>query len=425
MRAVRAGTAAGRQPLWANRDFTVFWCGQTFSELGNAFALVALPLLVLKATGSVVQMGLLTAVAGVASIGTGLFAGILVDRLPRRQLMIVCDGVRVVLFALIPASWALAGPQVWLLYVVMALGAVFDMVFKVTYVAAVPNLVDTERIIEANGRLTTTNAIAFIAGPMLAGGLSGLLGPTAAIAVNAASFAASALALSLIRFRKAAAEDATPPAGAAGVTGWRRAKQEFLAGFVFLWQAPVLRWLTVLLTGVSLLSLGMTDVFIYQIREGLDGSDRTVGVVMGVAGAGTVLAAVLIPVLRRSLGFGVCWLGSNTLCALALGLLSRSTTVLGTTVTVLCYQFGMALAGISSMSLRQAVTPDHLLGRVTSAFWTLHNSLAPLGAAGLTALVARFGVRGPLLGSAALFLLIVAVGVCTPIRQRAPGVATG
>ncbi|WP_063734712.1 MFS transporter [Streptomyces sp. RTd22] len=416
------GGTAKPVPLWADRDFTIFWCGQTLSELGNAFALVALPLLVLDATGSVAQMGLLTAVAGVASIATGLFAGILVDRLPRRQLMIVCDVVRVVLVALIPVSWAMAGPQVWLLYVVMAVAAVFDMVFKVTYVAAVPNLVDAERIIEANGRLTTTNAIAFILGPMLAGGLSGLLGPTAAIAVNAASFAASALALSLIRLREAAVDEATPPTAVAGRRG---AKREFLAGFVFLWRSPVLRWLTVLLTGVSLIGLGMTDVFIYQIREGLDAGDRTVGVVMGVAGAGTVLAAVLIPVLRRAWGFGVCWLGSYTLCGLALGLLSRSTTVWGTTVTVLCYQFGMALAGISSMSLRQAVTPDHLLGRVTSAFWTLHNALAPLGAAGLTALVARFGVRAPLLGSAALFLLIVVVGVCTPIRQRAPGVAAG
>ncbi|MFI0773838.1 MFS transporter [Streptomyces sp. NPDC021212] len=415
------GAAAKPVPLWADRDFTVFWCGQTLSELGNAFALVALPLLVLDATGSVARMGLLTAVAGAASIVTGLFAGILVDRLPRRQLMIVCDVVRVVLFALIPVSWAVAGPQVWLLYVVMAAAAVFDMVFKVTYVAAVPNLVDPERIIEANGRLQTTNAIAFIVGPMLAGGLSGLLGPTAAIAVDAAGFAASALALSLIRFR-VAARDATPSAEA---TGWGGAKREFLAGFVFLWRSPVLRWLTVLLTGVSLLGLGMTDVFIYQIREGLDAGDRTVGVVMGVAGAGTVLAAVLLPVLRRTWGFGVCWLGSYTLCGLALGMLSRSTTVWGTTVAVLCYQFGMALAGISSMSLRQAVTPDHLLGRVTSAFWTLHNALAPLGAAGLTALVARFGVRAPLLGSAALFLLIVAVGACTPIRQRAPGTVTG
>lgn len=408
-------------PLRANRDFTVFWAGQTLSELGNAFALVALPLLVLDATGSVARMGLLTAVAGVSSIVTGLFAGILVDRLPRRQLMIVCDVVRVVLFALIPVSWAVAGPQVWLLYAVMAAAAVFDMIFKVTYVAAVPNLVDPERIIDANGRLQTTNAIAFIVGPILAGGLSGLLGPTAAIAVDAAGFAASALALCLIRFR-AAARDATSPAAA---TGWRGAKREFLAGFVFLWRSPVLRWLTVLLTGVSLMGLGMTDVFIYQIREGLDTGDRMVGVVMGVAGAGTVLAAVLVPVLRRAWGFGVCWLGANMLCGLALALLSRSTTVPGTAATVLCYQFGMALGGISSMSLRQAVTPDHLLGRVTSAFWTLHNSLAPLGAAGLTALVARFGARAPLLGSAALFLLIVAIGACTPIRQRAPGVAAG
>src|SRR5947207_8419474 len=101
-------------------DFTVFWVGQTLSELGGAFAVVALPLLVLHATGSVAQMGLLTAVGGVGAIGTGLFAGVLVDRVDRRRLMIICDLARLVLFGLIPVWW-LAGPQVWLLYVVIAL----------------------------------------------------------------------------------------------------------------------------------------------------------------------------------------------------------------------------------------------------------------------------------------------------------------
>src|SRR5436190_2747338 len=183
-----------RPGLWADRDFGIFWLGQTLSELGDAFALVALPLLVLHATGSVVQMGLLTAVAGSASIIAGLFAGPVVDRLDRRRLMIGADLARMVLFGLIPLTWAVS-PQVWLLYVVMAVAAVFEMTFKIAYVTAVPSLVGTEHIVTANGRLATTSAIAYIVGPMLAGGISGWLGPTAAITVNAVSFAVSALAL--------------------------------------------------------------------------------------------------------------------------------------------------------------------------------------------------------------------------------------
>jgi Na+/melibiose symporter-like transporter len=368
---------------------------------------VALPLLVLHATGSVARMGLLTAVGGVASIGTGLFAGVLVDRVDRRRLMIICDLARLVLFGLIPVCW-LAGPQVWLLYVVMALASVFDMIFEVAYVAVVPNLVAGSQIVAANGRLETTNAAAYIVGPMLAGGVSALLGPAAAIAVNAASFGVSAVALAMIRVR--------------GATRTARGglRADFLAGFAFLWRVPVLRALTLLLTVISLLSLGMTDVIIYQVRTGLGQSEQVVGVVIGFAGLGVVLAATLVPVLRRRLGFGVCWLGSYVLCGIAVAVLAGSGSVPAVVVAVLGYTVGMGVAGISSMSLRQTVTPDHLLGRVTSAFWTLHQALAPAGAAVLTALVGRYGVRGPLLGAAALFLAVVAIGLATPIRAPQP-----
>ncbi|GAB3441042.1 MFS transporter [Actinophytocola sediminis] len=398
-------------PLWADRHFTVFWAGQTLSELGNSFALVALPLLVLQATGSVAQMGLLTGVAGIGTIVTGVFAGVLVDRLDRRRLMIVCDVVRMALHGAIPVCW-LFGPQVWLLYVVMAVTSVFSMIFKVTYVTAVPNLVDGDRIIEANGRLETTNAIAFIVGPMLAGALAGLFGAPAAIAVNAVSFGMSAVALALVRFR-------VPLRTGAG-NALSDVKDGFLAGFTFLWRTPVLRWLAILLTMVSFLTLGMMDVIIFHVREGLGQGDHVVGIVVGVAGGGTVLAAALTPTLRRRLGFGPCWLGSYVLCGAAAMVAGMSTTVLTLAVAVLCYTFGLGLAGISSMSLRQAVTPNHLLGRVTSAFWTAHSALAPLGAAAITGLVAAYGVRGPLLGVGAVFLVVVLVGSGTPVRQRHP-----
>uniref|UniRef100_UPI00374DFE89 MFS transporter n=1 Tax=Clavibacter michiganensis TaxID=28447 RepID=UPI00374DFE89 len=108
------------RPLWRQRDFGTFWAAQTLSFLGDAFALIALPLLVLQATGSVARMGLLTAVGGAASVFAAVFAGAVVDRVDRRKLLIVCDLVRMVLYGLVPLVW-LFGPQIWLLYVVLPL----------------------------------------------------------------------------------------------------------------------------------------------------------------------------------------------------------------------------------------------------------------------------------------------------------------
>ncbi|MCX5207116.1 MFS transporter [Streptomyces sp. NBC_00237] len=150
-------------------------------------------------------MGLLTAVAGVTSLLTGLVAGSWADRFDRRRLLMVCDAARLVLYGAIPVCWALS-PQIWLLYVVMALASVFEMLFKITYVTAVVNLVDKDQIVAANGRLESTNAIAYIAGPALAGVVAGLFGPTAAVAINAGSFGISLVGLVFTRFRP-------PPAG--------------------------------------------------------------------------------------------------------------------------------------------------------------------------------------------------------------------
>src|SRR5690242_7882314 len=110
--------ARGRR-LTRNRAFNIFWAGQTLSSLGDAVAIIALPLLILQATGSVVQMGLVTGMGGVGQLVAGLFSGVLVDRADRRRLMIVCDVARMLLLASIPAVWALAGPQLWLIYVVV------------------------------------------------------------------------------------------------------------------------------------------------------------------------------------------------------------------------------------------------------------------------------------------------------------------
>ncbi|MGC5012049.1 MFS transporter [Streptosporangium sp. DT93] len=411
------GTAPS-PPLWRDRNFGVFWVSQTLSVAGDTFAYIAVPLLVLHVTGSVAQMGLLTGVAGAASVFAGVFAGVLVDRFDRRTLLICCDLARLALYGLIPLAWTF-GPQIWLLYVVLPLGEAVGMVFQVTYVTAVRNLVGGDRVTEANGRLYATAAAAGLGGPLLAGVVSGQFGPTAAIGVNAASFALSAAGLFFVRFRKIEATEAT---GATEVPAPERQRpwQELSAGARFLWRQPVLRSLTILLSFFIFFTLGMTDVLIYHLKHDLGRSDGTVGTVLAIAATGTIAGALLVAPVRRRLGFGVTWIGSISVSALALACVGLSGRVPVIAALMAVYLCGVSVAGICSMSLRQQVTPDRLLGRVTSAFWTIHFSLGPVGAAALTWGAGEYGVTVTCLVAGTACLLIAMTALLTPIRRPTP-----
>ncbi|MEV7969186.1 MFS transporter [Sphaerisporangium sp. NPDC088356] len=408
----RGGESA--RPLWRDRDFGTFWAAQTLSVAGDSFAYIAVPLLVLHATGSVAQMGLLTGVSGAAAIGAGTFAGILVDRLDRRTLLICCDLARMVVYGLVPLAWAF-GPQIWLLYVVLPIGEAVGMVFQVGYVTVVRGLVRDDRVTEGNGLLYATAAAAGVLGPLLAGVVAGRFGPTAAIGIDAATFGGSALGIAFIRLGRQAAgsADAAPPPH-------QGAWQELLAGARFLWGHPVLRTLTVLLSFVIFLTFGLTNVIVYHLKHDLGQPDATIGTVLGVAALGAIAGAILAAPLRRTTGFGRSWIGAHGLCGLAVAGFGASGGVWSATALAAVYLGCVSVAGICSMSLRQQVTPGHLLGRVTSAFWTIHFSLGPVGAAVLGWAAGRYGVTMVCLIVGAGCLLIAVIALFTPAHQANP-----
>ncbi|WP_439145539.1 MFS transporter [Streptomyces virginiae] len=410
-------------PLRRNKDFTVFWLGQALSVLGGSVSMLALPLLVLHATGSLVQMGLVTVVSSATSIGAGVFAGYVVDRLDRRRLMIVCDLVRAVLFGAVPLVWWVAGPQIWLLYVLTALAAVLRTLFDVAYVTAIPHLVRTQDLTAANGRLMGTFALGSLLGPVVAGFLTAGVGADWALALDGATFLVSAASLVRVRFtaRPAGDEPDKDKAGSGAGAGAGVFREMFVVGFRFLWSHPLLRPLTVGLTVLTFVTMGATDLLIYRVRHDLGRDAATLGYVIAVSGAGSVAAALSAGRLRRLLGFGTCWLASVAMIAVGVTVtgVSRSVPVIAALAAV--FMFGITLGGICSMTLRQEVTPDHLLGRVTSAFWTVHNASGPVGAAVLTLLAARHGVPAVSLAGGALCLLVLGGALLTPLRGSRAG----
>src|SRR4029434_2669250 len=140
--------------LGSNAAFGVFLAGQGLSALGDAFALLAVPLLMLDATGSLVQMGLVTATAAVGDLLASAVSGLLVDKMDRRRLMIACDVARVLAYGAVPLAWLAAGPTPWLLYVATFVGASLGNTFSVAGMSAGTRLVLTAQCLDAVGRWT-------------------------------------------------------------------------------------------------------------------------------------------------------------------------------------------------------------------------------------------------------------------------------
>ena len=398
--------------LRANRDFNIFWLGQSLSNVGDAVALIAMPLLVLHVTGSVAQMGFVTATVGVAMLVAGVVAGPIADRFDRRRFMILCDLTRMIVYAAIPFGWWIAGPQRWLIFLTAGLGAFFGMCFSVTYITAIANLVDHDQVTDANGRLQASAAVASVIGPALAGVIAARFGPATALGVDSLSFALSAGSLACIRLRKAeTTQSGEPPAGRVS---------ELLAGVRFLWRQPVLRALTWMIAGFSFLTMGGLDLFVYHLRHDLGQSDRAVGLVFGVAASGAIVGGLLAAPARRRWGFAVCYLGSAVIegCVLA-GIGFAPTVALMLPLTV-GFMFLEILKGVNSIAVRQQVTPDHLLGRVTAAFWTINSAPGPIGAALFTVLAAKIGAPIVLLLIGAGFTIIALLGLRTPAHTRSP-----
>ncbi|MFL5994240.1 MAG: MFS transporter, partial [Streptomyces sp.] len=336
-----------------------------------------------------------------------VFAGVVVDRVDRRRLLIGCDLVRLVLYGVIPLVW-LFGPQVWLLYAVLPLCEAVGTLFAVGYVTVVRSLVGTAQLTEANGRLNATAAAAGVLGPLCAGMVAAWTGPAAAVGVNAASFGVSALCTAFVRFRARSVGAEVERAGL-----WK----DLRTGATFLRGHPVLRTLTVLLFVFSFLTFGLNDLIIYHLKHDLGHGDDTVGTVMAVGALGTITGALLVARARRRLGFGVTWTAAVAVCGLAFAGMGWARDVPVVAALSAAFLACVAVAGTCSMSLRQEVTPEPLLGRVTAAFWTLHYSAAPIGAAVLTWAAERQGTAPVSLMAGAACVLVAGAALLTPIRR--------
>ena len=186
--------------LWQQPEFMKLWIGQTISEFGSRITRDAIPLVaVITLAATPAQMGVLTAIGSLPILFLSLIAGVWIDRLRRRPIMIVADLGRAIILLTIPLA-ALSGHlTIGLLYGVVALMSIFSLLFDLAYRSILPSLVAREQLLEGNSKLATTESLAEIGGPALAGLLIQWISAPLAIFFDAISFLFSGISVALIR----------------------------------------------------------------------------------------------------------------------------------------------------------------------------------------------------------------------------------
>src|SRR5919109_2538215 len=180
-------------------DFWKFWTGQTISNLGSSFTQWAVPLLVFQLTHSAVNLGVATAATFLPYLLFGLLLGAWMDRVDRKRAMIALDSLNALVILSIPLVAQFGHLTVWWIYAVTFIQSTVFIAFSAGEFAAIPSLVGKDDLVTANGRIQATFSAAQVAGPLLAGALLSLMPLAWVMAFDAASFAVSALSLSLIR----------------------------------------------------------------------------------------------------------------------------------------------------------------------------------------------------------------------------------
>ena len=389
--------------LWTNRDFRYLWSAETISQFGSQLSLVAIPLIAaLLLEASAMQMGILAAANGAPRLLLGFVAGIWVDRLPRRPIMIWTDIGRAVSAAIIPIM-ALADLLNFeiLLTVALVIGCQ-SVFFDAAWSATVPQIVPRGQLSEANGTLMSSYSLAQIGGPALAGTLiSWLTGPMV-MGIQSVTFAASGWLIAHIRRPEAVARQ---PAGEQPHF-WRELRE----GLHALFASRLVRPLT---TSMAVLNLGgyiFLSVYVLFMTHDLGLTSTGVGIVFAMGGLGSLLGSVAAAPLARRLGIGrsILWaavgFGVFGLCV-PLALLVPSLALPLVVLAEFSQWATLQIFNVNRFSLRQALTPDHLMGRVAASSTTIVGGMAPIGSLAGGAIGELVSVRAALLVGCALMFV--------------------
>jgi len=350
--------------LRRNRNFRLLYIGQTISQLGDWFNAVAVFALLLDLTGSATAVAWMMIVQFLPVALVGPLAGVVVDRVDRRRLMIVTDVVRgCLILALLLVH---RREEVWIAYVVMALTVGAQAFFEPARTATIPNVTAPDELLTANALSAATWSAMLALGASIGGLVTAVAGRNVAFVINAASFFASAFFIGRTRY------DSTPaaaprPSGFLELTGFT----DLVEGVSYVRQRSHVAALMLVKAGWGLAGgvLLLLTIFGQRVFPLGDGSAAGIGVLYGARGVGAGLGPITLRWilgqdrlrLRRAIGPAFFMVGIFYVA------LSAAPSLWIAALCVLFAHFGGSILWVFSTVLLQLEVPDRFRGRVFAA----------------------------------------------------------
>jgi MFS family permease len=401
--------------LW-QRNFVLLWSGQAISQVGSQVTIWALPLTaVLVLHASPVQTGLLAS-AGIAPyVLAGLFAGVWVDRVPRRPLMIAADIGRALLILSIPLAAFIRKLTLLQLYGVAAGMAVGAIVFDIASVALLASIISGDRLLDTNSRLEVSNAVANMVGPGLAGILVQLLSGPGALLADAVSFVVSFSSLACMRVR-----ETLLPHSESQRPLWRH---EVMQGVRLVATHAMLRPLALSSALFGFFDTMLVAIYVPYLVHELHIPAAVLGLIFGVAAGGGLLGASLAARLAKRAGLGRTMVGGMLVAALAelVVAIAQGPLLLAAVLVTMGeagVQGGDVVFTVANRSARQLVIGHEAQGRTTATIRVLAAACAALGAVLGGWMADRLGLR-PTVVIAGIGTILAAIFLwSSPIRHQ-------
>lgn len=376
--------------LWRSRDFRTLWISLTITHFGGQVTFLALPLTAaLMLNASPLEMGILTAVEALPYTLFGLFTGVLVDRSRKLPLIIMADVGRGLALLAVPVAAWFGLLTMSVLYVTGFLVGLGGIIGWAAYQVFMTERVGRANLVEANSRIALSDSSAQLIGPGLAGIFIHWLTAPFAILLDAIAFFTSAWILKSIKPK----DSDRPKSLKNDATIWKDAKE----GLRLIWNNPVLRSLAWGLAIWQFLKhMYLAIVILFAARD-LALSPGKIGAIWMMGGVGFLIASFWVQHANRRFGVGCVMLGG--LFSTGIAWLMTATVSPGSWagphlgIAIFVLDLGAMLFFINYLTLRQSVTPDHLLGRVTSTMIFLSIAGAPLGSLAGGVMAELFGLR--------------------------------
>ncbi|MDX2610949.1 MFS transporter [Streptomyces stelliscabiei] len=401
-----------RTSLWRHRDFRLYWTGQASDVLGSSLSSVAIPLVaVITLHATTWQAAILAAVQKTPPLLFSLPAGAWCDRVRKRPLMIATSLVCAVVMGSIPLAAAcdrLTLAQLWGAAFVVGSCHVVGMSASLSYI---PQLLPTDRLLEANAKLASANTLADIGGPALAGALIGVIGAARSVVADSASYLVTAWCTLRIRTPEAA------PHPRAETPSLRR---EIRAGLAYTWRHPVIGPLVTTNAITSTVLAGTSAIWIVFLVRQLHWSPQVFALVMSIGASGGFLASLTTPRLTDRYGAGPVMISALTLAPVSqLPLLLAHPGAAGQLAIgcgLFAQLFGAVTHGLTQRTVRQRACSPDMQGRMqATGQWTAFG-LRPFAALLAGYAGTTLGLRTTLAIGACLLLLPPIRLALTPIR---------